>query len=87
MAHLHDRGVRAGLHYLVSVHLQPRYRDLNVPRGSLPVTEALASRVISLPMYPELTREQIKFVCDQVRGFSDVSWFGAGAIRHAKSNV
>ena len=64
MAHLHDRGVRAGLHYPVPVHLQPRYRDLNVPRGSLPLTEALTSRVISLPMYPELTREQIKFVRD-----------------------
>lgn len=73
MAHLHDRGVRAGLRYPVPVHVQPRYRDLNVPRGSLPVTEALARRVISLPMYPELTREQVKFVCDQVRDFSDMS--------------
>jgi dTDP-4-amino-4,6-dideoxygalactose transaminase len=52
------------------VHLQPCYEFLKVARGSLPVTESLASRVISLPMYPELTREQIQFVCDQVKHFS-----------------
>ena len=73
MKQLRDRGVQAGLHYPVPVHLQPCYRDLNVPRGSLPITEALASRVISLPMYPELSHEQIEFVCHQVRSFSEVS--------------
>lgn len=70
MAHLRERGISAGLHYPTPVHLQPCYEFLKVPRGSLPVTESLASRVISLPMYPELTREQIQFVCDQVKQFS-----------------
>jgi dTDP-4-amino-4,6-dideoxygalactose transaminase len=72
MKQLRERGVQAGLHYPIPVHLQPCYRDLNVPRGSLPISEALASRVISLPMYPELSHEQIEFVCDQVRSFSEV---------------
>jgi len=70
MANLRAQGVSAGLHYPTPVHLQPCYEFLNVPRGSLPVTESLASRVISLPMYPELTREQVQFVCDQVKRFS-----------------
>jgi len=73
MVYLRDRGVHAGLHYPVPVHLQPCYRDLNIARGSLPITEELASRVISLPMYPELTGEQIEFVCQQVRRFSEAS--------------
>ena len=70
MRHLREQGISAGLHYPTPVHLQPCYEYLNVPRGSLPITDALASRVISLPMYPELTREQIGFVCDQVKRFS-----------------
>jgi dTDP-4-amino-4,6-dideoxygalactose transaminase len=70
VASLRAQGVSAGLHYPTPVHLQPCYEFLNVPGGSLPVTESLASRVISLPMYPELTREQVQFVCDQVKQFS-----------------
>jgi dTDP-4-amino-4,6-dideoxygalactose transaminase len=70
MANLREHGISAGLHYPTPVHLQPCYEFLNVPRGSLPFTESLASRVISLPMYPELTREQVQFVCDQVKQFS-----------------
>jgi len=70
MAHLNSQGVRAGLHYPTPVHLQPCYQQLDVPRGSLPVTESIAARVISLPMYPEFARDQIEFVCDQVRQFA-----------------
>ena len=69
MANLREHGISAGLHYPTPVHLQPCYEFLNISRGSLPITEELASRVISLPMYPELTREQIKFVCDQIKQF------------------
>ncbi len=69
MAHLREHGISAGLHYPTPVHLQPCYEFLKIPRGSLPVTEAVASRVISLPMYPELTREQIEFVCNQIKQF------------------
>lgn len=69
LAHLKDKGVRAGLHYPIPVHLQPCYEGCSVSPNSLSVTESLASRVISLPMYPELTRSQIEFVCDRVREF------------------
>jgi dTDP-4-amino-4,6-dideoxygalactose transaminase len=72
MAHLSSQGVHAGLHYPTPVHLQPCYQQLDVPRGSLPVTESIAARVISLPMYPELARDQIEFVCDQIRQFAAI---------------
>ena len=69
LQHLKDHGVYGGLHYPTPVHLQPCYEHLNKPLGSLPVTEAIASRVISLPMFAEITEEQIKYVCDCIRSF------------------
>lgn len=69
---LRAQGVSAGLHYPTPVHLQPCYASLGVPRGSLPVTEALASRIVSLPMFPEITREQVQHVCQQIQRLTEV---------------
>jgi dTDP-4-amino-4,6-dideoxygalactose transaminase len=67
IAHLNSRGVDAGIHYPVPLHRQPAYSDLGYPSGSLPVTEQVAAEVLSLPMYPELTGEQIAWVAEAVR--------------------
>jgi dTDP-4-amino-4,6-dideoxygalactose transaminase len=56
---LQNEGVGVGIHYPVPVHLQKAYRDLDFPRGSLPVTERLAEEFLSLPIYPELKSEQV----------------------------
>jgi dTDP-4-amino-4,6-dideoxygalactose transaminase len=69
LVHLREQGVRAGLHYPIPVHLQPCYEGFPFTPDSLSVTESVATRVISLPMYPELTRSQIELVCDRVRNF------------------
>lgn len=66
LAGLREQGVPAGLHYPTPVHLQPCYEQLGVPRGSLPVTEALASRVLSLPIFPEISLDQVQYVCRQI---------------------
>lgn len=55
--------------YPIPVHLQPCSEGFPFSPDSLSVTESVAKRVISLPMYPELTRSQIDFVCDRVREF------------------
>jgi dTDP-4-amino-4,6-dideoxygalactose transaminase len=68
--YLRDQGVYGGLHYPTPVHLQPCYETLGMQPGSLPITEELASRVISLPMYAEITDEQIDYVCDCIRKFA-----------------
>ncbi len=52
-------GIATGIHYPVPLHLQPAYHHLAIPEGSLPVTERAASEILSLPMYPELTSEQV----------------------------
>lgn len=56
-----------GIHYPVPVHLQPAYRILGHKRGDFPVAEKCATQFISLPMYPELTAEQIECVASAVR--------------------
>ncbi len=67
--YLGARGISTGVHYPIPGHLQPAARAWSRGPGSLPVTERLAERVLSLPMYPELTREQIAYVADAVRAF------------------
>jgi dTDP-4-amino-4,6-dideoxygalactose transaminase len=50
------------IHYPVPVHLQPAFADLGYKSGSFPVSEALVPKIISLPMFPELTDSQIEQV-------------------------
>ena len=57
-------GVQTGVHYPIPIHLQPAYASLGYKGGDLPVTETLAERVLSLPMFPELTDEQIDRVVE-----------------------
>jgi dTDP-4-amino-4,6-dideoxygalactose transaminase len=59
-------GVQTGVHYPIPVHLQPAYSSLGYQRGDLPVTETLAERVLSLPLFPELSDEQIDRVVEAV---------------------
>jgi dTDP-4-amino-4,6-dideoxygalactose transaminase len=59
---LAQEGIATGIHYPIPVHLQPASAGYGYERGSLPVTEAVAERIVSLPMYPELTMEQVEMV-------------------------
>jgi dTDP-4-amino-4,6-dideoxygalactose transaminase len=60
-------GVQTGIHYPIPVHLQEAYASLGYRAGSFPVTEAAADRILSLPMYPELTDAQTAYVARQVQ--------------------
>jgi len=64
---LKQSGVATGLHYPLPLHLQNAYSHLGLGPGSFPVTETCAERILSLPMFPELTDEQIAYVCDCLR--------------------
>jgi dTDP-4-amino-4,6-dideoxygalactose transaminase len=59
-----EQGVGCGLHYPIPIHLLDAYKYLGKPEGSFPVTEAAASEILSLPMYPEITAEQQQYVAD-----------------------
>jgi dTDP-4-amino-4,6-dideoxygalactose transaminase len=67
LARLQAKGIGAGIHYPVPLHRQPAYRKRGYGSVSLPVTEQAASEVLSLPMYPELREEQVRFVAGAVR--------------------
>lgn len=63
---LQAAGIGTGIHYPIPVHLQKAYSELGYRQGDLPVTERLANRFLSLPIYPELQPAQIAQVVDAV---------------------
>lgn len=69
LAHLQQAGVSCGIHYPVPIHLQKAYAHLNLGPGRFPVTERWAAEMVSLPMYPELTEEQVQYVGNAIRAF------------------
>lgn len=66
---LERRGIQVGLHYPIPIHLQEAYAHLGYRPGAFPVTERAARGVVSLPMYPELTDDQIEYVASAIKGF------------------
>jgi dTDP-4-amino-4,6-dideoxygalactose transaminase len=67
MKHLQDCGVAAGLHYPIPIHLQNAYKHLNHSKGDFPIAEMNADQCLSLPMYAEMSDEQIGIVVDSVK--------------------
>ena len=67
MERMSARGVNCGIHYPVPIHLQKAYGFLGLGPGSYPVAERCAEEFLSLPMYPELTAEQIEFVVNALK--------------------
>lgn len=66
---LSEHGIETGIHYPVPIHLQEACRYLGYADGSFPNTEASAREILSLPMYPELTTDQITYVCQTIQDF------------------
>ena len=66
---LWERGIGTGIHYPVAIHLQDAAQFLGYREGELPVTERVSKEILSLPMYPELTDEQVGYVADAVKDF------------------
>jgi len=64
---MREAGLGVGIHYPIPLHLQPAYASLGYRRGDFPETEQAADSVLSLPVYPELTLEQMEYVVEQLR--------------------
>lgn len=64
---LKDKGVATGVYYPVPLHLQKVYKDLGYNEGDMPISEYLSKRTFAIPVYPELTDEQIKYIIDSVK--------------------
>lgn len=70
---LDSKGIATGLHYPLPLHLQKAYKRLGYKKGAFPVTEHIADRLLSLPMFPELTRDQIEYVVQSIKEYIDRS--------------
>ncbi len=66
---LKGRGIFTNIHYPIPIHLQNAYSFLGYKKGSFPVTEGCMGEILSLPMFPELTEEQIKYTTDCIKEF------------------
>ena len=68
-AYLKSKAIGTAIYYPVPLHLQNCFSHLGYQRGQLPQSERAATEVLSLPVYPELTRDQVDYVIDAIRGF------------------
>jgi dTDP-4-amino-4,6-dideoxygalactose transaminase len=71
--YLSDNGVNTGLHYPIPIHLQNAYRRTRASNGSYPITEKVANEILSLPMFPNLTTEQIEYIAEKIKEFYPVN--------------
>lgn len=68
-AYLKEKNIFTAYHYPVPLHLQDAYKGSEAAHGIYPVSEKCAERLISLPMYPELTKQEVDKVCHEIRQF------------------
>jgi len=71
--HLGDQELASGLHYPIPLHLQECFAHLGYQKGDFPETEKLADNCLSLPIYPEISDEQIELVTNSVRSYFKTS--------------
>ena len=69
MKFLEEKGISTGIHYPIPLHLQPAFKSLGYKRGDLPVCEKLSGEIFSLPIFPEITDEQIDYVVQSVKEY------------------
>lgn len=68
---LHDRGIQTAIHYPTALPNLPAYKYLGLSRSDFPVASKYEKEILSLPMYPELSEDQIGYVCKSIQEFLD----------------
>jgi dTDP-4-amino-4,6-dideoxygalactose transaminase len=68
---LETYGIATGMHYPIPIHLQEAYRGHDGSDAYLPITERVAQEILSLPIYPEMSTEEVGYVCNCVREFTE----------------
>jgi dTDP-4-amino-4,6-dideoxygalactose transaminase len=64
---LKEAGIATGVYYPVPLHLQKVYKNLGYKEGDMPVSEYLSHRTFAIPVYPELTKEQIDYIISKIK--------------------
>jgi len=68
-AYLDENGISTGIHYPIPLHLLKAYEYMGSKKGDFPVAEQLASEILSLPLYPEITEDQIVYISDNIKSY------------------
>lgn len=68
-----DNGIQTLIHYPIPIHLQESYADLGKKKGSYPEAEAHCDEELSLPLFPELTDNEVKYICETINRFAPSS--------------
>ena len=68
--HMSDCGVGTLIHYPVPIHLQEAYQDLRLREGTFPIAEECSREVLTLPVFPELTDDEVAYVAESVNSFA-----------------
>lgn len=69
MSYMAENGINCGIHYPIPVHLQEAFSSLGYTRGSLPVAEYVADHCVSIPMFPELTDDEVERVVEVINSY------------------
>ena len=67
--HLNDHGIGTNKHYPIAMHLQECYKELHIPKGTLPIAEEISDTELSIPMYYGMKDEEIQYVIDVINAF------------------
>lgn len=67
--HLRDKGIDSRVYYPVPLHLQKCFKPLGYKKGGLPESERAAQQTLAIPVYPELTREELDYIAGSIREF------------------
>jgi len=70
---LKQNEIDSKIHYPIPIHLQKASKNTGYKKGDFPVTEKQSKHILSLPIYPELSSEQINYVCDKIIEFFNIS--------------
>ena len=67
--HLNEKGIVTNKHYPIPMHLQECYKDLNIPKGPMPIAEEISNTELSIPMYYGMTDEEVQYVINVINEF------------------
>ncbi|MBU0618895.1 DegT/DnrJ/EryC1/StrS family aminotransferase [Patescibacteria group bacterium] len=67
--YLAKQGIECGIHYPVPIHLLPAFKNLGYEPGDFPQTEQITEQILSLPMFPQLTKKEIDYICQAIKRF------------------
>lgn len=71
-SYLKEKGIEVNIHFPIPIHLQQPYKQQGYKEGMFPITEEKASSILSLPMFPELTELEIRYICKSIQDFFDL---------------